>query len=319
MNYKDFFRKLFTIGACITLFGCAASGVSSTATGAYYENSAAAEAVTSEDYGFKEDSFSVAEEESTIGNQEKLVYRGSLSVETLQYEDSLKTLREQIEKYHGIVEYEEEYNNEHNWYYSDYQKTRGTRNLSMTVRIPTESFQAFMNAGDGMGKVLSRSTNVENITRRYSTTATEIESLEIQQKRLLELLENANTIEEMLAIESRLSEVESSLRIHKNDLNSMDTDIAYSTIHITLSEVMTYTPQQEGLVISRFFERAWETIQWTGTFFIYLLQQIILWAIRLIPIVVLVALGVWLYRFYRKKHPKDANQEKKSIFSKKKE
>lgn len=287
-----------------TLIGCGSVTTSDYQNAAAYAPEAAYGSATVAEEAYDTEmtySSSSSEEINPIEAQEKLVYSGSLSIETLNYSEAVKSIREQVKSYQGVIEYETERDNEYNWYYTDHEKTRGTKVLEMTVRIPTASFQDFLSAMEGTGKVLSRSTNVENITQAYYSTKTEIESLEIQQKRLLEMLETAESIEDMLAIEARLSEVETSLKLHQNNLNRMNTDVEYSTVHLSVSEVMTYTPEETGLVTGHFFDRVQRTINWAITFFVYLLQQIVLWLIRLIPVALIVGCIIAFVKWLKKK------------------
>ena len=168
------------------------------------------------------------------------------------------------------------------------EKIRGTKNLYLRARIPSASFNSFMNEADGLGKIISRSTNVENITKQYNDNASQIESLKIQESRLLEMMEKAEIIDEMITVEARLSEIQSQLKSANNYQSSMDTDVEYSTVTINVAEVMEFTPLETGMVTSNFFRRLQDTLKWTWTFFVWLIQQLILTAIRLIPLVVII-------------------------------
>ena len=157
----------------VSLAGCS-SGGSSDYVSYNSGNAAPAEAYGIADYEYKE----TADEEAympapaaedsgaaPVLSQEKMVYRGSLSIETLEYAETVKNIKERIRSYNGIVEAEEQYDNDRTWYNSG-ATTRGTCALNMTVRIPTESFEAFLDDMSGSGKVTSRTTNVENIASR---------------------------------------------------------------------------------------------------------------------------------------------------------
>ncbi|MDO5109888.1 MAG: DUF4349 domain-containing protein, partial [Erysipelotrichaceae bacterium] len=76
----------------------------------------------------------------------------------------------------------------------------------------------------------------------------QIEALEKQQTRLLEMMDEAKTIEDMIAVEDRLSEVQYQLNSLKTNRESMDTDIAYSTISIVLREVRVYAEVNESFL-----------------------------------------------------------------------
>ena len=245
----------------------------------------------------------------------KLVYTGSVTIETLQYEDAVKNVRERIKQYKGIIEQENEWDGDHSWYYTDGRARTTNRNISMTVRIPTKDFDSFMNDMDGAGKVTSRSQNVENISRKYSDNSIEIESLELQQERLLEMMGKAETVEEMIMIEERLSDVQTKLNQKKSYRSSMDTDVEYSTVFLNINEVQEYTPVKDpGIQIGGFGRRVMETLEYSGKFFIYVLQSIILFLIKIAPFAVLIALIIAGIRAWRKSkglHPNPFHREKK--------
>jgi hypothetical protein len=168
---------------------------------------------------------------------------------------------------------------------------------------------------DGAGKVTSRSQNVENISRKYSDNSIEIESLELQQERLLEMMGKAETVEEMIMIEERLSDVQTKLNQKKSYRSAMDTDVEYSTVFLNINEVQEYTPVKDpGIQIGGFGRRVMETLEYSGKFFIYVLQSIILFLIKIAPFAVLIALIIAGIRAWRKSkglHPNPFHREKK--------
>lgn len=176
---------------------------------------------------------------------EKLVYRGSLNIQTKDYEDSASKLRALVREYNGLIESEEEY--EEGSYYTG-SETKKLWALYTTVRIPTDKYSDFMSGSAEIGNVVSRSSSAENISRRYNDVSAQIEALEKQQTRLLEMMDEAKTIEDMIAVEDRLSEVQYQLNSLKTNRESMDTDIAYSTISVVLREVRVYAEVNESFL-----------------------------------------------------------------------
>ena len=138
-------------------------------------------------------------------NTEKLVYRGSLSIQTREYDKSAAALREKVNAFGGFIENENEYS-QGGYYTGKEQKSLWV--LYMNVRIPTERFEEFMGGAEDIGNITSRSSSAENISRVYNDVSAQIEALEKQQKRLLEMMDRAETIEDMIAVEDRLSEVQ---------------------------------------------------------------------------------------------------------------
>lgn len=253
--------------------------------------------------------------ESVTG--EKLVYRCNMDIETLNYSETISTIKSSINKYKGIIESESEWDDAHNWYYEDYVKTYGTKNMEITVRIPTKDYENFLSSLDGSGKITSKTSTVENITKRYYETDTYIKSLEKQQERLLEMMDAAVTIEDMITIEARLTEVQYQLNNAKNQLATMDNDVEYSTITLQISEVLEYSRDEEGKKTNTFFDRLGNTIEESFESFFEILEFLLFAIIRLIPIAVIfvpIVLGIrkLLSKNKAKKIAKKAEQNKES-------
>lgn len=223
---------------------------------------------------------------------EKLVYTCDLSIETLEYEQCVSAIKNNISAFGGIIERESESDSARNWYYGDYVKTTGTRRLNMTVRIPSGKYYEFLSSLEGTGKIVSKNSYVENISKRYYETDALIKALEIQQKRLLDMMEQAETIEDMLIIESRLSEVQYQLNSARNSLSSMDTDVAFSTVTLLVDEVMEYTPQDPVVKTNTFWDRLQNTLSETWEFTLDMLEFLLFMVIRLIPVAVFIAVVV---------------------------
>ena len=68
---------------------------------------------------------------------------------------------------------------------------------------------------------------------------------EEEQERLLSLLEQAETMEEIIALESRLTEVRYQLESMESQLRTMDNQVSYSTVYLSIEEVEHFTPPAE--------------------------------------------------------------------------
>lgn len=246
------------LAAALSLCGCAKSAGSSASPASYNSSYIAESPAVSYDFAKSEETAEYDFDEAGAGNGtfssdnydaeqtgEKLVYRGSLNIQTKEYEDSVSKLRALVREYSGLVESEEEY--EEGSYYTG-NETKKLWALYTTVRIPTEKYSDFMSGSAEIGNVVSRSSSAENISRRYNDVSAQIEALEKQQTRLLEMMDEAKTIEDMIAVEDRLSEVQYQLNSLKTDRESMDTDIAYSTVTIVLREVRVYAEINESFL-----------------------------------------------------------------------
>ena len=267
-----------------------------------YTATAPAEAEESVDYeGFTEEA--IASEAGSVAalpkpevETDKLIYSGNLRLQTLEYEQTRKSIHAKIEAAGGFVQWENEYDNNDSWYYAS--SSRATKNTEIQARIPSEKFSSFIEDMEGEGRVMSREVSVENITQTYRETEATVKAYEIERDRLLEMMDKAETIEDMIAVEARLSEVEAELSRHKTSLSSMDRDVNYSTVTIWIEEVRVYTEEiDDSTLVSRLKETARSS--WRG--FLRFLEGLLHLFIRLLPFLVLGALLFVLVRVLDKK------------------
>lgn len=221
-------------------------------------------------------------------NTEKLVYRGSLMIQTREYDKSATALRSKVAAFGGMIENENEYS-QGGYYVNDEKKNLWV--LYMDVRIPTARFEEFMGGAEEIGNVTSRSSSAENISRRYNDVSVQIEALEKQQKRLLEMMDLAETIEDMIAVEDRLSQVQYELNSLKTNREAMDTDVAYSTVSVTLNEVRVYTETSEN-----FFDRLGSRFVNGFSGFADACENLILALVYILPYILVCALIIFILK-----------------------
>ena len=132
----------------------------------------------------------------------------------------------------------------------------------------------------------------------WALSDTQIAALEKEEQRLLEMMDKAETVEEMIAVESRLTEVETQLNQYKTQKSYYDNEVRHATVYIDLEEVQSYQDVGNssgfwGMVRKTFRN----SIHALGTFFVWLFTGI-LW---LLPFAALACI-VWLIvRAIRKK------------------
>jgi hypothetical protein len=228
--------------------------------------------------------------------EEKLVYHCDMDIETLDYDTTISSIKAAIKKYNGIIQSEKESDSSYNWYYENYQKTSGTMTDYIEARIPSSGYDDFISEMDGVGKITSKSTSVDNISQEYYDTTSQIEALQIQEQNLLEMLEKCETIEDMITVEERLSEVRYQLNNLQTSRRYMDTDVAYSYVNINVSEVMEYHYNEAPVKKNTFTDRLKNTLKSTGSGFLSFLEGLLFLIIRLFPYLVIIAVICLIFR-----------------------
>lgn len=167
-----------------------------------------------------------------------------LSAETEDLDAATAALQEKIGALDGYVEDQSIHNG------SSYASRR-YRSASMTIRIPAEQVDSFTGELAGIANVVSQDKSLEDVTLRYVATESRVKALETEEARLLELLAQAQDMSDLLAIESRLTDVRYELESVASQLRLYDNQIDYATVYLDIQEVREFTPVEEPTVWQR--------------------------------------------------------------------
>ena len=168
----------------------------------------------------------------------KLIRTIRMDAETEDLTALLDGLTARIAELGGYVETKEQYNGSA---YSGYRR----RNLSVTVRIPADKADEFVAQVGKNANVVSSSETVEDVTLQYVDTESQVKALETEQERLMELLAQAESLDDILLIEGRLTDVRYELERYASYLRTLENQISYATVYIDITEVTEYTPVGE--------------------------------------------------------------------------
>lgn len=157
----------------------------------------------------------------------KIVKSATVSIRTKNYDTFITELNEKIGQYGGYVESSEEFNH----------STRSNRNATMGIKIPAESLGRFLEELSAIGTVTSMSVTSSDITDSYISAESRIKALETEEKTLLGLLEKAESLDDVIKLQDRLSQVRSDLDALKAQKQSYDGMISFSEVALDISEV----------------------------------------------------------------------------------
>ena len=226
------------------------------------------------------------------GEDVKLILRASLVLETTDYEQSAKSLSQLVSDYNGYFE-----NTEVDL--GAYASGAG-HSGHYTVRIPRDHFDAFLNSAASVCHLVSRSETAEDVGTQYHDAELRVKTLRTKEERLLALMRQAAKIEDIIALEDSLTEVQYEIEQYTTQLNRYDSLIGYSTVDITLSQVDRLSSGSAGQI--SFSRRLGAALRDgflnTGD---GLASVIVLLAYNLVPIAILIAIAVFILWFTRKR------------------
>jgi len=161
---------------------------------------------------------------------DKVITTIDMTFETTEFDKSL-------DKLYSLVEESQGYLSSSNVYYASYYESQMFQRGDFAIRIPRDKVNQFKGLVPQIGNLTLESTSKEDVTRYYTDTESRLKVLEIKEERLLSLLERAEEIEDIIALENQLSEVIYEKEDLKATLVNLDDRIDYSTFHISLIEV----------------------------------------------------------------------------------
>ena len=124
--------------------------------------------------------------------------------------------------------------------------TSGNRRYaSLTLRIPAEKLDQFVNHVSGATNILSNSETTEDVTLKFIATESRIAALEAEEARVMELIGKAENLNELLTLESKLSSIRQELEEVKSQLKLYENLIDYGTVYLSISEEKEYTVVEE--------------------------------------------------------------------------
>ena len=292
-------KKLTAILLALLLLVSLSACAKSAADGAYYSSNTASytpEYAKSDGYDYPaeepEATYDVdykVEESSMVDNTptesfEKIIYTAQANIQSLDFDASVEMVSQLTADFGGYIQSSSVTGTDLNRRYKSY------RNASFTLRIPTERFKGFQNVLDQVGNVTYFNQDQENISLQYYDTESRLTTYRTEEERLLAMLEKCETVEDMIAIESRLSDVRYSIESLTTTLRRFDQLVAYSTLYLNINEVEEYIEQTP--IVRGYWEQIGDgfvsSLKGVGNFFknlfknlLIALPYLVLWAVIL--------------------------------------
>ena len=170
----------------------------------------------------------------------KIIRTVTMSCETKAYDDAVTVIMTALNTHGGYVEA----SNTTGTGYEDVKHSE--RRATYTLRVPAEKLDAFLEAlrtDEGI-RILSQNATSSEITATYYDTVSRLETLKAEKASLTAMLEgftDYKDISNMLKVQERLYNVIEEIEALQTKLNLYDGQVAMSTVHLTLREVIVYT------------------------------------------------------------------------------
>ena len=230
-----------------------------------------------------------ADSEPAAETPDKIIYSADVTVETTAFDETIGKVSGLVEAFGGWIESSSVSGSNY------YQKSRGTastRDASYTLRIPSKRFQELMDSLSGLGNIPYSHIYTENVTAQYYDVQAHLKAYQTQETRLLEMMELAETVEDVIILEDRLTELRYKIESLQSSLNNWDRRVSYSTISLTVKEVREYTPEEK--VNPTYGEELKQALKDGLTNAGQLPKDLLVFLVEVLPVLIILVPIIWL-------------------------
>ena len=222
-----------------------------------------------------------------------VIATANISIQTKTYDAFAAALKADLKAMGGYTNAFDERN-----YDSD-------RRADITARVPSQKLDSFLDSLEQNGTVTNKSVKTNDVTDEMIETGSKKEALMNEEKALLAILEKAATVEDIIRVQDRLTNVRADLQAYSQKLQSLQNQVNYSTVYIDVREVnrITTPTQKFGALASSGFLGSLREIG-QG------LREFALWFISAIPYLVMLAVPAFLVIWFIRRRRKNKKAKK---------
>ena len=177
--------------------------------------------------------------------EQKLIKRYRVTLETTEYDRTRSEISALVESYGGYFSSSSERGG------GTSSGRRSSRYGEFTVRIPAEKLDEFISELGGKGNVISSNLITDDVTESYYSYQSRLDALALQEQRILDMMKKADSLDYLIKLEDKLSQIRSEINELNYKLKYYDESVDYSYATISLCEVIEYTEESDVTFISR--------------------------------------------------------------------
>lgn len=228
---------------------------------------------------------------------EKIIKTVDLSVETKEYDAYIAALSTSVTAAGGYIESSSaDFGNGYS----------SNRYATYTVRIPADKLGDFLVSAGKNGIITNKTEEQQNVTLEYVDLESRIEAYKTEKQTLTGLLEKAESLDNVLAIQERLSEVNYQIESYTSQLKVLENRVSYSTVTLRICEVERVT-EAEPTVWSRIKNRFADNLDDLVDWFKDAVVEIVGGLPVLVPLAAVIAAAILILRKIIKKRKAKKN------------
>ncbi len=120
------------------------------------------------------------------------------------------------------------------------------RSGTISIRVPESAFDQTITDAGGLGDVMSREIDTQDVTEEYVDLSARLKNAKAQEKALLALMDRAKTIDEVLQVRQVISQTQMEIEQLQGRINFLDEHTSFSTVAMSIYETGTDVGDPSG-------------------------------------------------------------------------
>ncbi|HEY8346456.1 MAG TPA: DUF4349 domain-containing protein, partial [Symbiobacteriaceae bacterium] len=182
--------------------------------------------------------------------------------------------------------------------------------IRVVLRVPADQFRSVVDLLPTVGEVRHRREWTQDVTEEYVDLEARIAAKETHLEQLRKLYERSGTVQELMELEKEIARVTGELESLKGRYRALSSQVALSTITVTLTEISIGSPPPAPRNLWERMRRGFVT-SWNGV--INSMADLVVLLVMLVPlllwVVILAPIGFVLYRLIRRRRRPPADPQ----------
>lgn len=208
-----------------------------------------------------------------------VIRTGSIELTVTDTQDKISEVRSIVEGANGLISSS-----------NVYEIRDGQYGAHLTLRVPNNNFDQVMEQLQALGKTKNVQTGTDDVTMQYIDLESRLNNQKVQEERLREILDMAETVEEVLEVERELNRVRGEIETMTAQLTHLKDQVSYSTINLTIREETIPTEKISSGAFENLGNKIGEAFVGSVNFILNAVSYMIIAFSALLPI--LIVLGI---------------------------
>jgi len=164
---------------------------------------------------------------NTVTRAEQVIHRAETGIVVEDFDEAVEEVRGAVRRFDGFIERST---------ISGEPGVLTGRDGHFVLRIPTHHYDEMLEELPNLGTVRFLDTEAVNVAAQFVDINSQLNALRTQEARILELIERATELPDLLELEMHLGDIIADIELLTGERNRLDGQVAYSTLTIRLSE-----------------------------------------------------------------------------------